>query len=272
MNSGQVITGEIGSGPRGYTAIGEQVGVAQRMEAVAPPGGVMLSESTARLVEDAAVLGEPELVRLKGAEQPVCARRLVGLAVPQTRVGRRESTLVGRQWEMAALEGMLDCSMGGHGCVAGVVGPAGIGKSRIVAEIAAVAASRGAEVFSTFCESHTSEIAFHAVAPLLRAVFGIDGLAEDAARVRVSDQIPGADPMDLVLFDDMLGIRDPAVALPDIAPDARRRRLTALIDTALLAHAAPRVFVIEDAHWIDQISEALLADFLSVVVQPVRWC
>ena len=57
LNSGQVIAGEIGSGALGYTAIGEQVGMAQRMESVAPPGGVMLSESTARLVEDTAVLG-----------------------------------------------------------------------------------------------------------------------------------------------------------------------------------------------------------------------
>ncbi|HEY1841543.1 MAG TPA: adenylate/guanylate cyclase domain-containing protein, partial [Mycobacterium sp.] len=267
LTSGQVIAGEIGSGPRGYTAIGDPVGVAQRMEAVAPPGGVMLSEFTVRLVEDAAVLGESELVRVEGVDQPVCARRLVGLARQHARVGRRESTLVGRQWEMAALVGMLDRSIGGYGCVAGVVGPSGIGKSRMVAEIVAIAASRGAEVFSTFCESHACEIAFHAVAPLLRAVFGIDGLAEDAARVRVRDQILGADGTDLVLFDDMLGIRDPGVALPDIAPDARRRRLTALIDTALLARTTPRVFVIEDAHWIDQISEALLTDFLSVVVQ-----
>jgi adenylate cyclase len=58
LNSGQVIAGEIGSGPFGYTAVGEQVGMAQRMESVAPPGGVMLSESTARLVENAVVLGE----------------------------------------------------------------------------------------------------------------------------------------------------------------------------------------------------------------------
>jgi class 3 adenylate cyclase len=53
LNSGQVIAGEIGSGSFGYTAIGEQVGMAQRMESVAPPGGVMLSASTARLVEGA---------------------------------------------------------------------------------------------------------------------------------------------------------------------------------------------------------------------------
>jgi class 3 adenylate cyclase len=72
LNSGQVIAGEIGSG-FGYTAVGEQVGMAQRMESVAQPGGVMLSASTARLVEGAATLGESELVRIKGADEPVAA-------------------------------------------------------------------------------------------------------------------------------------------------------------------------------------------------------
>ena len=80
LNSGQVIAGEIGSGPFGYTAIGEQVGMAQRMESVAPPGGVMLSASAARLVEGATALGEPEMVRIKGADEPVMARRLVAVA------------------------------------------------------------------------------------------------------------------------------------------------------------------------------------------------
>ncbi len=65
LNSGQVIAGEIGSGALGYTAVGEQVGMAQRMESVAPPGGVMLSESTARLVDHTTVLAEPEWVRVK---------------------------------------------------------------------------------------------------------------------------------------------------------------------------------------------------------------
>ena len=68
LNSGRVIAGEIGSGISGYAAIGETVGYAQRMESVASPGGVMLSESTALLVEQAAVLKDTELVRIKGAE------------------------------------------------------------------------------------------------------------------------------------------------------------------------------------------------------------
>src|ERR1700726_4463261 len=79
LNSGQVIAGEIGSGPFGYTAVGEQVGMAQRMESVATPGGVMLSASTARLVENSAMLGEPEIVQIKGADEPVAAQRLLGM-------------------------------------------------------------------------------------------------------------------------------------------------------------------------------------------------
>ena len=107
LNSGQVIAGEIGSGPLGYTAIGEQVGMAQRMESVAPPGGVMLSESTARLVDGAVALGESGLVQIKGAESPVAARRLLGMGDQHHAVSRAESNLVGRRWEMSAVEALL---------------------------------------------------------------------------------------------------------------------------------------------------------------------
>src|ERR1700752_3756888 len=139
LNSGQVIAGEIGSGTLGYTAIGEQVGMAQRMESVAPPGGVMLSASTGRLVDGAAALGEPEMVRIKGADEPVAAHRLLGIGDRHLPGGRAESTLVGRHWEMSAIESLLNRAVEGHGTVVGVVGPPGIGKSRLVSEVAALA-------------------------------------------------------------------------------------------------------------------------------------
>ena len=79
--------------------------------------------------------------------------------------------------------------------------------------------------------------------------------------------MPDADPQDLLLLDDLLGIADPEVPLPKIDPDARRRRLTALINAAQLARTAPALFVVEDVHWIDEVSESMLADFLSVIPQ-----
>jgi adenylate cyclase len=264
LNSGQVIAGEVGSSPLGYTAIGEQVGMAQRMESVAPPGGVMLSESTARLVENAAVLSDPELVKIKGADEPVRARQL--LAIGEHRPLRRtESALVGRSWELNTTTAILDEAIGGAGCVVTVVGPPGIGKSRLVREAAAIAADRGVAVITTYCESHTRDIPFHAVARLLRAGMGLNDLDAIAARNHLRDQFQEADPDDLVLLEDLLGIRDTATGLPDVAPDAQRRRLTALITSAALARPDPTVYVIEDVHWIDEVSESMLADFLAVV-------
>ncbi|MGO9692271.1 MAG: adenylate/guanylate cyclase domain-containing protein, partial [Mycobacterium sp.] len=157
LNSGQVIAGEIGSGGAGYTAIGEQVGMAQRMESVAPPGGAMLSASTARLVEGDAVLGDPELVHVKGNDQPVAAQRLLGVSDRVHPAAAAESALVGRRWEMAAVEGLLERAIEGHGAVVTVVGSPGIGKSRLVREVAAIAATQGVEVFSAFCESHARD-------------------------------------------------------------------------------------------------------------------
>ena len=154
LNSGRVIAGEIGSGSLGYAAVGEQVGMAQRMESVAAPGGVMLSESTARLVEHTVMLAEPEWVRIKGADEPVRARRLMAIGPRHGVVGRAEAGLVGRRWETAALDAMVDRTVGGRGGVVNVVGPPGIGKSRVAREAAALAAGRGVEVFWAFCESH----------------------------------------------------------------------------------------------------------------------
>ena len=265
LNSGQVIAGEIGSGTLGYTAIGEQVGMAQRMESVAAPGGVMLSASTARLVEGAAALGEPEMVRIKGAEEPVAAHRLLGMGERHRGVGRAASNLVGRHWEMSAVEGLFDRAVEGHGAVVGVVGPPGIGKSRLVREVSAMAGRRGVEVFTAFCESHASQVPFHAVARLLRAATGVEGLDAPAARDRVRARVPDADPEDVLLFDDLVGIADPNAPLPAIDPDARRRRLTALVNADSLARAEPALYVIEDAHWIDEVSESMLADFFAVI-------
>jgi class 3 adenylate cyclase len=267
LNSGRVVAGEMGSGVTGYAAIGETVGYAQRMESVAPHGGVLLSEATAQLVERTAVLEDTELVHIKGADQPVPVRQLVAIAPRDRIVERADANLVGRNWEMAVLDAMVDRAIKGRGGVVNVVGPPGIGKSRAAREVAALAAARGMEVFWAFCESHASDIPFHAVARLLRTATGIADLDGETARVRLRAQLPDAHPPDLLLLDDLLGVADPEVPLPQIDPDARRRRLTGLINTASLARTTPALLIIEDVHWIDAVSESMLADFLTVIPQ-----
>lgn len=263
INSGRVIVGEIGPLAMSYTAIGEQVGIAHRMESVAPPGAVMLSEATARLVGGSVLLGQPEMVRIKGVDRPVCGRRLLGMSNRRRTVGCAESNLVGRRREMTAVEALLKRAIEGHGAVVRVVGLPGIGKSRLVREAAVVAAAAGVDVFSAFCESHASDVPFYAVAGLLRAATGVMEL--DGAEARAQARPPNAEPADLLLFYDLLGIADPAVKLPKTDPDARRRRLTALMNAATLACEAPAVYVIEDAHWVDEVSESMLAEFAAAV-------
>ncbi|MCV7277232.1 AAA family ATPase [Mycolicibacter arupensis] len=265
LNSGEVIAGGIGSGQFGYAAVGEQVGMAQRMESVAPPGGIMLSASTARLVDGTASLGAVELVQIKGTEQRVPARQLLGMAERRRAVRRAESVLIGRRGELAAVEAMLDRAIEGRGGVATVVGAPGIGKSRMAREAAAAAAARGIDVVWTFCESHASDLPFHAVSTLLRASIGVADQRGEDARRRVRERVRHTDPQDLLLLDDVLGIADADTELPYWEPDTRRSKLTALINAASLARTEPTLFVIEDTHWMDVVSESLIADFLAVV-------
>ena len=75
-----------------------------------------------------------------------------------------------------------------------------------------MARQRSVEVFITFCESHTSQVPFHAVARLLHAATGVEGLDRQEARDHVRDRIVEADREDLLLFDDLLGSADPDVS------------------------------------------------------------
>ena len=264
LNSGMVVAGDVGTGPHTYTATGEHVGMAQRMESVAAAGGVMLSQSTASLVESEFVLGETEFVQIKGAVHRVPARRLES-AASQRRAPRRESRLVGRDTEIGEVEAVLDGALRGGGTVVTVAGPPGIGKTRLVREAVSSASARGFEVFSTYCESHTRDVGFNVIVRLLRSAFGLDGLSAETARVRLREQILGVEAVDLVLLDDLLGIRDPRDSLSEVTPDARRRRLVDVIASWARGRSGGAVFVIEDAHWIDAASEAMLAGIAAAV-------
>lgn len=259
LNSGQVIAGEIGADSVGYTTIGEQVGLAQRMESIAPAGQVMVSAATARLVEPDTVLGSAELVTVKGRTTPMVARLLKRVVAEHSpRDIRGEPPLVGRREELETVTAMLDRVRTTGGMAARVVGPAGIGKTRIVNEVAEIADGRSIPVYTTYCEAHTQGVAYRAVSRLLRSVFTITGTAPTVARAQVRSRLAGSDPGDLLLLDDLLGIGDPSVLAPDVSAEARQRRIAQLINDVVFAPRTSALYVIEDAHWIDEASESLL--------------
>jgi adenylate cyclase len=125
LNSGDVVAGEIGSGPGRYTAVGHPVGIAQRMEAGAPPGGVLCSMSTPGLVEGSVRLGAVEEIAVKGADGPMPARRLLAIESDRMVVGRNEGVMLGRDAELSWLRDRFDDNH--HGLV-GIVGAPRLGQ------------------------------------------------------------------------------------------------------------------------------------------------
>ena len=166
---------------------------------------------------------------------------------------------------MAALEAIVERANSGRGGVVNIVGPPGIGKSRAAREAAALAAGRGVEVLLGLLRVTHRRRSLSCRGSAASGGTGVSDLDGEAARTRLRTVMRDADPQDLLLLDDLLGIADPDVPLPQIDPDARRRRLTALINTAALARTKPALFIVEDAHWIDVVSESMLADFLTVI-------
>ncbi|MEB4212080.1 AAA family ATPase [Mycobacterium sp. 94-17] len=261
LNSGEVIAGEIGSGPGRYTVVGHPVGMAQRMEAAAPAGGVLCSQSTARLVEYATRLGSVEEIHVKGAAAPVPGQRLLAVETERMVLGRNEGLMLGRDAELSQLLEAVDTPTAG---VVGVVGAPGLGKSRLIAEFTAVAANQGADIVVARCEAHTSMLAFGALSRLLRAMFMVAGLGGAEARRHTSAQCTGVltphSADEQILFEAM-GIADTDAPPLMVSVDGRRRRLAGSMARAVRAQPGRNVFILEDAHWIDEPSDDVLADF-----------
>ena len=143
-----------------------------------------------------------------------------------------------------------------------VVGPPGIGKSRLVREVAAMAARREVEVFSAYCESHTSQISLSM--PWRGCCVRSPAYGPGRPRPPVTECARGCrtqTPKTCCYWMICWVSPTPRWSCPRSIPDARRRRLTALVNAASLARKSPAVFVIEDAHWIDEVSESMLAGF-----------
>lgn len=265
LNSGQVITGSMGTGVGQYTAVGHPVGMAQRMESAAPPSGVLCSMSTARLVDGVAHLAPVEEVEIKGSDEPVPARRLLAVGSRQMVLGRNEGAMVGRDADLDRLQRIFETNSS-H--LIGVVGAAGLGKSRLIAEFSTLAALKDAQIVLARCDAHTTNVAFRALSRLLRAMFAVDGLDDVDARARVMAQCGGAlqpDSADAQILFDVMGIADADAPALQVSVDGRRRRLVKVTSEAVLARPERVVFVLEDVHWIDPPSDEVLADFVDTL-------
>jgi adenylate cyclase len=265
LNSGDVIAGEIGSGVGRYTAVGHPVGLAQRMESVAPAGGVMCSLHTAGWVEDSARLGPVQRVTVKGFDQPVSARQLLEVETGSVVLGRSEGALLGREADLNSLQKAFAADRCG---LIGVIGEPGLGKSRLVSEFAVRAERQGAKVVVARGEAHATALAFRMLSLLLRAMFDVDHLSPVDARAHTVAQFGGrlaAQSRDARVLFEAMGIGDADEPDIPVAIEGRRRRLVELMASAVRAGDVRTVFVLEDVHWIDTPSDEVLADFAAAV-------
>jgi class 3 adenylate cyclase/tetratricopeptide (TPR) repeat protein len=269
LNSGEVIVGSIGDDLRmDYTAQGHTVGLAQRMEQLADAGTAYLSEHTAKLVQGFFVLRELGAFTVKGVRDALHVFELQGTGAFRTRLDaartRGLSRFVGRDDEMRALDAALTRAVEGHGQVVGVVADPGTGKSRLCFEFTQRCRARGLAVFEAHAVAHGKRIALLPILELFRAFYGVTSQDNDlAAREKIAGRMLLLDDNlrdTLPLVFDFLGVPDPTRPVPAMDPEARQRQLFAIVKRVVQARSRrePAVTLIEDLHWIDGSSAAVL--------------
>src|SRR5881396_1455677 len=278
INSGEVVVGTIGDDLRmDYTAQGHTVGLAARMEQLAGPERVYLTEHTAALVSGFFRLRDLGRFELKGVREPVRVYELEGLGPIRTRLeasrARGFSRFVGRDEEMKALEGALAPALEGAGQVVGVAGDAGVGKSRLCWELAERCRARGIRFSEAHAPPHGKMIPLLPWIDLYRNYFGITEQDDDeTARDKIAGRTLRLDESlaeSLPILFDFLGVPDPARASPPMDPEARQRQLVELAQRLARAQSRrePAVQLFEDLHWMDGASEAFLAAMVDVLPQ-----
>jgi len=277
LNSGEVVVGRIGDDLRmDYTAQGYVVGLAARVQQLAPPGGISVTEQTARLASGFFDLLDRGEQKLKGASVPVRVFDLRGPGPIRSRFDRSRargfSRFVGRERELALLERALRDAQSGRPTVVLLTAEPGAGKSRLCHEF--VERSRGVPLHYARALSHGRMLPFHAIVELARGLFGVDQDASAAdIRGAVGRGLPSSQPVDpiaLAFWLELLGAPDPALAPSELEPEARRTRLFQSFCDLIQARARrePTLLWVEDLHWLDPASEAALEMLTERLLAP----
>lgn len=244
VNTGEVIAGDPSQGQS--FVVGEAVNVAARLEQAADPGEILIGEATYRLVRDVATTSPIEPLRVKGKAEPVAAWNLVD--VPPTALAARglESPLIGRDKEVAALEDMFERTVESRACeLVTVMGPAGVGKSRLTREFVP-RLERGTTVVVGRCLPYGEGITFWPIIEVLKTLGGItDGDSPDEARSKIAEQLEGPDAALVVeRLSALMGLTDATPGVQETFWAVRK-----LFDE--LATRRPLVVVFDDIHWAE---------------------
>jgi class 3 adenylate cyclase/tetratricopeptide (TPR) repeat protein len=283
INSGEVLAGQVGDG---YTVIGDAVNVAARLQTAARPGTITVGEVTHRLTRGVIEYVELDPLELKGKSEPVPAWEAVRLLVsgPSIRSSRPAAPLIGREDESSLLLSLFDRVVReNRPYLVTVLGQAGVGKSRLLRELAAQLADRTdkAAFRVGHCPAYGAGLAYWALGEIIRGQFEIvdtddSGVAwsklvrgvEAVVSDQESDEPPGrlaatiARPLGIEPPDDVA-----ATAVHDADdPQQMRDRLFSAVRSLIEAASRrwPVVIAIEDIHWADE-------GMLDLIEYLARW-
>jgi class 3 adenylate cyclase/tetratricopeptide (TPR) repeat protein len=293
INTGPVIAGGIGTGERQeYSVMGDTVNVASRLEDVSERGEILVGPDTYRLTAPLFEFKALELVKVKGKAEPVPVYRVLGAKAKPKRARWLEtqgisSPLVGRDAEFAAITGCVERLLNGQGGIVSIIGEAGVGKSRLMAEVRRHIASAEGHPPSLWLEGRT--LSFGQVIsywPFQEILWQYVGISEDDSEAEVWHKL---ESRVTALF-----AEDTAEVLPYLASlltlevkgeyaervkyldgEAMHRQVFLVSRRFFerLAQAKPVVLVFEDLHWVDESSALLLEHLLPLTERaPLLLC
>ncbi len=269
LNTGEVVLRSIRKDDlrTEYTPIGHSTSLASRMEGLATPGSIVVSEYTHKLTEGYFEFKPLGAARVKGVSEPINIYEVLGVGPLRTRlqVATRRGLVrfVGRQSELEQMKKALDLARGSHGQIVGVMGEPGVGKSRLFLEFKLVS-QRGCLVLETFSVSHGKAYPYLPLIDLLKNYFQI--IPQDDER-RIREKVAGKLLiLDRALEDTLpylftfLSVSEPNSSLQQMDPQIRRKQTLEAIRRLLVQESLnqPLILIFEDLHWLDNETRAFL--------------
>jgi class 3 adenylate cyclase/tetratricopeptide (TPR) repeat protein len=272
LNSGPVIVGSIGDDLRmDYTAVGDTTNLASRMESLAKPGSVLVSKGTHRLVKEYFEFHFLGQMEVKGKEEPQEGFELMRAGEVTTRIGasvaKGLTRFLGRTSSMAALMESWERAQSGSGQVVGIVGEAGVGKSRLLLEFRNNLPKDQFSYLEGRCLHFGGSMAYLPFLDILRSYFEIH--EEDREVLRRKKMVERVVQLDEKLkpilspLQDLLSLKGEDEGYLKLEPKQKRERIfEGLRDLFMrLSKESTLILAVEDLHWIDKTSEEFL-DYL----------
>jgi class 3 adenylate cyclase/tetratricopeptide (TPR) repeat protein len=273
LNSGLVLVGHLGDDHRmDYTALGDAVNLAARLEQIAEPGEICASASTRRQAGEAFEWIDLGSRSVRGRSDLVAVHRLSGrgqsLARPQLLEGARLTPLVGRLEELGVLTEAWASVVGGRGRVVSIVGEAGLGKSRLLLEFTRHLQDDDARLVEGTCFTYGENTSFLPFLRIVRTLCGVaDADPELAAKQAIAarlDRLGLASEITAPYLHNLLSYGVDDEVFPYLTPELVRRRTGSALRALLAAEARerPLAIVIEDVHWIDKATEEVIGELV----------